>query len=247
MLQVALKNTLENYVKWKKGNNEEIIWICTVNNHGPYLPVMLIDFGGDSINAFFVNVAISTGSFTINIIFITKTFLQKMNIEPNAFIQDGDSIWNDSTLSVVTCSRMLFSTLQKLNVNDRLYTKFFSSYKIFRAAFNQLPNLQRLVKQNRMRNGTDGRRMNFRFNTAVFSEHLGNELIEMIALYSAPNVFVHVRHYIGTLFDAFRILWNRENLPDEHLEENAREYVQVILKIKFHHKDVLSKFILSQF
>lgn len=228
----AITKTLKNYVSSKRKQNEEMIWFCTINNHGKYLPVMLIDFSSETYNAFFVDVAVSSSIYNQSLISGTKTFLNSLEIFPNAYLQDGESIDLQSILTVQSCSRMLFSTLNKCDVHDKSMMKYFSSCEVFKAAIKEVPKMEKAVEQNVLVCSPAGRFRNMRFDDKVFSYNFGSKLIKKIAKYTSEKRFQDMRHYIGTLFDAFKLLWDRQNT--ENLERNAKDFVEVgyLIKIK---------------
>lgn len=205
-----------------------MIWICTINNHGSYLPVMLIDYGSDEINAFILNVAVSTSIFTEDLIESTNKVLNKLNIFPEFYIQDGNKIYDECVLVIQSCSRILFTTLKACDVHDIELTKYFSSHEIFKESVENVMELNTLIEHNKLVFTPAGRMKNLKFDDEVFSPVLGASLLKEIANNSENfQEFSEMRFYIGTLFDAFKIIWDRKNMQQTDLEQNTREFIEV--------------------
>lgn len=226
--QTAISNTLTQYVRSKEGENEQNIWICTINNHGNYLAIMLIDYGSEAINAFPINVAVSTSIFLENLIEETKHFLNAIHIFPKMFIQDGQSINNTSVVAINSCSRTVFSTLKNVDIHDVEYSKFYSSKDYFSSSLKYVPELKAIICYNEMAFGPAGRKENMKFEPAAFSPELGDKLLKYIAHQCRnQNEFNEIEKYIGTLFDIFNIIWERQNMQRMSLELNSKEFIEV--------------------
>lgn len=73
-----------------------------------------------------------------------------------------------------------------------------------------------------------GRKHNLKLKAEVFSQRIGWKLLERMASHSTEKDFKVLRHYIGTIYDSFNILWDRQNIENiEVLKINAREFAEV--------------------
>lgn len=63
-----------------------------MNGHGKYLAVTLIDYGSEEINAFIVNVGVSSSIFNKSIVELTNKFLAEIEIKPKFYLQDAENL-----------------------------------------------------------------------------------------------------------------------------------------------------------
>lgn len=211
---MAIAETLKKYISLKINQNQEMIWFCTVNNHGKFLAILLIDYGSEETNVFFVNVAVATSIYRQSLIKQTNEFLKTLQIIPEAYMQDGENIQYDSTVTIQSCSRILFSTLKTCDIHDKKYDKYYTSSNVFSAALEEVPQMNKTIQMNDLVNQPIGRHHDIKFNQNVFSNNSVLKLITKIAKYSSKNRFEEIRKYILTLLDAFKIMWDRQGLTE---------------------------------
>lgn len=226
---------MRKYVDLKKKNKQQHIWLCTINGHGKFLAVTLIDYGSSEINAFTVNVGVSSSIFNKGIIKLTYKVLAEVEIEPNIYLQDAENLVDESVVAIQSCSMLIFTGLKAFDVLNQDFTVQYSSAIAFKKALGDVTELSALIKFNKMAKSPPGRLLNLKLNKDIFSTELIDKLLEKIAT-RCPTIekFTEIAKYLSTVFNAFRVLWEREELIEEsELEENSRKFIQVILFFNF--------------
>lgn len=233
--QKAVCDTLSKYAELKIKNSQNMIWVCTINNHGKYLLITLIDYGSPEINAFIVNVCVATSVFYDEAIKITKQVLSKVKITPKLVLQDGERLIEDSIVVIQSISRMIFTSLQDFDIYDQNYSKFYSCASVFKKAVREVPELTNLMIFNGSACEINGRRKDLQFNKDVFSPVLGKQLFKKIANHCQTiHKLKIIVNYLGTVFKALRLFWERESIEDDlELEQNAKTFIEVIFSSFF--------------